>query len=208
MKVLLVNGSPNLKGCTYTALCEVAKTLEQEGIETEIIQLGKAPLRDCIACRKCKTMDNRCIFDDDMVNEFIQKAIDADGFVFGSPVYYAHPSGRVLSFLDRVFYAASSVFWHKPGMTVVSARRSGTTASFDAINKHFTIAQMPIVSSTYWNMVHGNTPEEVMQDEEGLQVMRNGGKNMAWLLKCIECGKESNIVCPTAERTYTTNFVR
>ena len=207
MKVLMVNGSPHEKGCTMTALNEVARVLENEGIETEIIQLGKGPVRDCIACGGCGGK-GRCVFNDDAVNEILEKAETADGFIFGSPVYYAHPSGRILSLLDRVFYAGSSAFHHKPGAVVVSARRGGTTASFDALNKYFGISQMPVVGSTYWNMVHGNTPEEVMQDEEGLQVMRNLGRNMAWLLKCIELGREGGVFAPEAEHAHRTNFIR
>lgn len=208
MKVLLLNGSPHKNGCTYTALEEAAKALEKEGIQTEIIWLGNGPVRDCIGCGACSKLDGACTFKDDNINEILEKAKDADGFVFGTPVYYAHPSGRVLSALDRLFYAGSSAFAHKPGMAVASARRAGTTASLDVLNKYFTIAQMPVVSSTYWNMVHGNTPEEVRQDKEGLQTMRNLARNMAWLLKCIQAGKEQGIEAPKAERAFKTNFVR
>lgn len=208
MKVLLLNGSSREKGCTYTALREVADTLEKEGIEWEIIYIGNKPGRDCIACGKCSELENACIFDDDLVNEFIKKAEQADGFVFGSPVYYAHPSGRILSVLDRAFYAGKSAFAHKPGAAVVSARRGGTTASFDVLNKYFTISEMPVVSSSYWNMVHGNTPDEVMQDKEGLQVMRNLGRNMTWMLKCIEAGKINGIQVPKTEAQNRTNFIR
>lgn len=208
MKVLLINGSPNNNGCTSVALNEVGKSLEKNNIEWEIVNLGTKPIRDCIGCRKCRDLDNECIFQDDMINEIIKKAEGADGFVFGTPVYYAHPSGRLLSVLDRVFYAASSVFMHKPGAAVASARRAGTTASLDVVNKYFTIAQMPVVSSTYWNMVHGNAPEEVAQDLEGLQTMRNLGENMAWLLKCIELGKNNGVESPSIERKNITNFIR
>lgn len=208
MKVLLLNGSSRVNGCTYTALKEVADTLENEGIEWEIVSIGNKPVRDCIACGKCGQLENACIFDDDMVDEFIKKAELADGFIFGSPVYYAHPSGRILSVLDRAFYAAKSAFAYKPGAAVVSARRGGTTASVDVLNKYFTISCMPVVSSSYWNMVHGNTPEEVKQDEEGLQVMRNLGRNMAWMLKCIESGRTQGIDSPNAEAQYRTNFIR
>ncbi|WP_304509411.1 flavodoxin family protein [Anaerotignum sp.] len=210
MKVLMVNGSSRLKGCTFSALTEVGKALEQQGIEYEIFQLGPNPIRDCIGCNKCQ--DGKCIFDDDDVNKFVEKAKAADGFVFGSPVYYAHPSGRLLSFLDRAFYCSSSSENHpfnfKPAAAVVSARRGGTTASFDVINKYFTIAMMPIVSSSYWNMVHGNTPEEVMQDLEGLQTMRNIGTNMAWMLKNIACGKANGINLPKIDKSQRTNFIR
>ena len=208
MKVLLVNGSSRTKGCTYTALSEVAKVLDAQGIESELINLGGQPIRDCIGCGKCSELDNACIFNDDMINDFIQKAKEADGFVFGTPVYYAHPSGRILSVLDRVFYAGGKVFAHKPGFALASARRAGTTASIDVLNKYFTIAQMPVISSTYWNMVHGNTPEEVMQDLEGLQTVRNSALNMAWLLKCIELGKQSGIEMPDTKKEFRTNFIR
>ncbi len=208
MKVMLINGSFRENGSTARALKEVVEELEKQGIETEIIQMGKGTIRDCIDCRVCRTSTTGCVFKDDIVNEIIEKAKDADGFVFGSPVYYAHPSGRILSLLDRVFYAGTAAFAHKPGMAVLAARRGGTTASFDVLNKYFTIAQMPVVSSTYWNMVHGVAQEDVEQDLEGLQVMRNGAKNMAWLLKCIEMGKENGLDAPKADTTHRTNFIR
>lgn len=207
MKVLMINGSPHEKGCTYTALCEVAGALEKEGVASEIVWLGNGPVRDCIGCGGCRGK-NACIFTDDILPELTQKAAEADGFVFGSPVYYAHPNGRILSILDRLFYSATSLMAHKPGAAVLCARRGGNSASFDVLNKYFTIAQMPVVSSTYWNMVHGNKPEEVRQDLEGLQTMRNIGKNMAWLIKCIEAGKASGIDIPTADRGNSTNFIR
>ncbi len=208
MKVLVINGSSREKGCTDTALMEVVSSLAKEGIESEIVSLGNKPVRDCTACGKCGELDNACVFNDDIVNEIIQKAKTADAFIFGTPVYYAHPSGRILSVLDRAFYAAKGVFAHKPGAAIVSARRAGTSASLDVLNKYFTIAEMPVVSSNYWNMVHGNTPEEVKQDLEGLQIMRNLGTNMAWLLNCIEAGKASGIQVPETEKTYRTNFIR
>ena len=207
MKVLMINGSPRAKGCTYTALSEIAVQLEKEGIESEILHLGTAPVRDCIACGKCRERNHRCIFDDDVVNRILEKAEDADGFVFGTPVYYAHPNGRILSVLDRVFYAGSPVLAHKPAAAIASARRAGTTASVDVLNKYFTINQMPVVSSTYWNMVHGNSPEEVRQDLEGLQTMRNLAANMAWLLRCIEAGREKGIQTPENPKV-STNFIR
>ena len=205
MKVLMVNGSAKAAGCTFTALTEVGKALESEGVDYEIFQLGAGPLRDCIGCLLCS--DKGCVFDDDKVNEFLEKAREADGFVFGSPVYYAHPSGRILSFLDRVFYAGSrhsqgSPFAGKPGAAVVSARRAGTTASLDVLNKYFTIASMPTVGSSYWNMVHGSKPEDVLEDQEGLQTMHNLGKNMAWLIKGCREG------FPAQEKGARTNFVR
>lgn len=208
MKVLLLNGSSNRQGCTYTALCEIAKTLENEGIETEIFQIGNRPIRDCIGCGSCKKNEGKCVFEEDDVDLFIEKAKEFDGFIFGSPVYYAHPSGRLLSFLDRAFFVGKKNFAYKPAAAIVSARRAGTTASLDAITKHMTINNMPVVSSNYWNMVHGNTPDEVRQDKEGLQTMRNLGLNMAWLLKCLEAGKSSGINRPDAEEKIWTNFIR
>lgn len=206
-KVLLLNGSCNEQGCTYTALKEVAGVLEKEGIETEIFQLGKEAIRDCIGCGACGK-PGKCVFDDDMVNAFAAKAKEADGFVFGTPVYYAHPSGRVLSFLDRVFYSAGGAFAFKPGAAVASARRAGTTASLDALSKYFTISRMPVISSNYWNMVHGNKPEEVLQDLEGMQIMRGIGQNMAWMIKCIEAGKAAGVEYPQTEAKVKTNFIR
>ena len=211
MKVLMLNGSCNLKGCTYTALEEIGRVLLDEGVDYEIFQIGAKPVRDCLGCGKCR--DGKCVFTDDGVNEFVEKAYEADGFVFGSPVYYAHPSGRSLSFLDRAFYGNSSdercrAFKYKPGAAIVSARRGGTTASLDAIQKYFGIAQMPTVGSTYWNMVHGQKPEDVMKDEEGLQTMRNIGRNMAWMVKCFAAGKQAGIVLPKTELEYSTNFIR
>ena len=206
MKVLLVNGSPRAAGCTNTALEEVAKTLGEAGIETEIFWLGAKPVQDCIACGKCREL-KKCVFDD-VVNTLIEKAKTADGFVFGSPVYYAHPSGRVQSALDRAFYAGKYAFAGKPGAAVVSARRGGTASSFDVINKYFGISSMPVVSSTYWNMVYGNTPDEVRRDEEGMQTMRNLGRNMAYLLRCIEAGKVAGIEAPAQEGAFKTNFIR
>lgn len=207
MKVLLINGSSK-EGCTYTALSEVARSLKEEGIDAEIINLGPSAVRDCVGCGMCaKNANLRCIFDDDIVNKIIKKAEDADGFVFGTPVYYAHPTGRILSVLDRVFYAGKKAFQFKPGACIASARRGGTTASFDVLNKYFTISQMPVVSSTYWNNVHGNTPEEVKQDLEGMQTMYNLGKNMAWILKCIKSGKENGINTPE-NKVVRTNYIR
>lgn len=208
MKVLLINGSPNKKGCTYTALCEVEKELNKAGIETEIFHVGNQPIRGCTACGSCgRNATDRCVFDDDTVNVALEKAETVDGFIFGSPVHYAAASGMITSFLDRFFYAGGS-YEYKPGAAVVTCRRGGATAAFEQLNKYFTIANMPIVSSQYWNMVHGNTPEEVMQDLEGMQIMRTLGKNMAWLLKCIEAGKSLGIAIPEKEQWISTNFIR
>lgn len=206
MKVLLINGSPNEKGCTYTALTEVAKALQENGIDTEIAQIGKQAIRGCIGCGGCSGK-GRCVFNDDITNSMIEKMEQADGLVIGSPVYFASPNGNLISMLDRLFYAGKC-FAHKPAAAVVSARRGGTTVSLDDLNKYFGIRQMPIVASTYWNMVHGSTPEDVMQDEEGLQTMRNLGRNMAWLLKCIESGRENGIAAPDAENSARTDFIR
>lgn len=207
MKVLLLNGSTRKNGCTWLALSEIAKVLNTEGVDTEIVQMGAGPVRDCIGCNGCAGK-GRCVFGDDLVNELIEKAEGADGFVFGSPVYYAHPSGQFLSLLDRLFYAGGGAFAHKPGAAVVTARRAGTTASLDVLNKYMLDAQMPIVSSTYWNMVFGPAPELVERDAEGLQTMRNLGKNMAWLLNCIRAGQEKGVEAPTAETAHWTNFNR
>lgn len=205
MKVLLVNGSPNKKGCTNRALEEVAKTLEENGVEAEIFHIGNKPFGGCIACNYCKT-NGECYMKD-IVNEFAQKAKEADGFIFGSPVYYASASGALTSFLDRLFYSSARYLQYKPGAVVCSARRAGTTATFDQLNKYFTINNMPVVSSQYWNMVHGHTQEEVEKDLEGLQTMRVLGRNMAWILKCIEIGKEKNILRPEPEARIATNFI-
>ena len=207
MKILMVNGSANQRGCTYTALSEIGAAAQELGAEWEIFQLGGQPMRDCIGCGQCRGK-GKCVFADGGVNEFLEKAQEADGFVFGTPVYYAHPSGRLLSALDRAFYAGGAAFAHKPGFAVASARRAGTTASLDVILKHLTISQMPVVSSTYWPMVHGNTPAEVLQDKEGLQTMRNAARNLVWLVSCIQAGKQAGISAPQAERGSRTNFIR
>ncbi|MCB2354838.1 flavodoxin family protein [Clostridium estertheticum] len=208
MKVLLVNGSPHEKGCTYTALDEVAGALEKQGIETEIFNIGAKPVSGCLGCSSC--MKTGQCFIDDSVNEFLSKAAEADGFVFGSPVHFASATGTLTSFMDRAFSANrwSGKLPFKPVAAVVSARRGGTTATFDQINKYFTISNMPIVSSQYWNMVHGNTPEEVQQDLEGMQTLRTLGNNMAWLLKSIEAGKAAGLALPEKEAPVMTNFIR
>lgn len=208
MKVLLINGSPRKEGCTYTALTEVANQLNNNDVETEIFQLGNKPIRGCIACGKCSSTNNRCIFDDDKVNEAIKKMEESDGLVIGSPVYYASANGALIAMLDRMFYAGRTCFAYKPGAAVVSARRAGTTTSLDELNKYFTISQMPVVSSHYWNMVHGNSPDEVKMDLEGMQIMRALGDNMAWLLKSIEAGRKTGITLPEKEVRVRTNFIR
>ena len=208
MKVLLINGSPKANGCTYTALSEIANELEKENIETEIFHIGNKPIRGCIGCGGCYTT-NKCVFNDDVVNDGIEKVKKADGIILGSPVHYAAASGAITSFLDRLFYAYGGKFLaHKPGAAIVSCRRGCSTAAFEQLNKYFTISNMPIVSSQYWNMVHGNTPEEVKQDLEGMQTMRVLGQNMAWLLKSIQSGKEAGIKLPEKEPRAMTNFIR
>ncbi len=208
MKVLLVNGAPHEKGCTNAALCEIAKELNNEGIETEIFWLGNKPVRGCIGCGGCASNGGGCVFNDDVANVLIEKAADADGFIFGSAVHYAAPSGTICAVLDRAFYAGSANFRYKPGAAIVSCRRAGSTAAFEVLNKYFTISNMPVVSSGYWNMVHGAKAEDVLKDEEGLQIMRTLGKNMAWLLKCIDLGKQNNINQPAPEAKIRTNFIR
>ena len=207
MKVILVNGSPKAKGCTYTALCEVAGALEKSGIETEIFHVGTEAIRGCMGCGACRKLDKKCVYNDS-VNTFIEKAETADGFIFGSPVHYASASGVLTSFLDRAFYAGKPNFEYKPGAVIVSCRRGGASAAFDQLNKYFTISNMPIVSSQYWNQVHGNNPEEVKQDLEGMQTMRTLGNNMAWLLKTIEAGKKAGIDLPEKEIKVATNLIR
>ncbi|MBQ6432266.1 MAG: flavodoxin family protein [Oscillospiraceae bacterium] len=206
MKVLLFNGSPNARGCTFTALNEIAKALEKHGIESEIFQIGTKPVAGCIACRACKS-GKPCIFDDG-VNALAARLDEFDAIVVGAPVYYAGPSGQSTAFLDRLFYCAAAKLRGKPGAAIVSCRRGGASASYDRLHKYFGINSMPIVTSQYWNQVHGNTPEEVLQDEEGMQTMRTLGENMAWLLHCIEAGKRAGVPAPTYEPPLRTNFVR
>ena len=210
MKVLLVNGSPHEKGCTYTALMEVAGVLENEGIGAEVFWIGNKPLSGCIDCRTCMER-KKCVFDD-KVNEVLAVAQSVDGFIFGSPVHYAAASGAMTSFMDRLFFAdllsGRQSFALKPAAAVVSARRAGTTATFDQLNKYFTISQMPIISSRYWNMVHGATPEDVRKDLEGLQTMRVLARNMAWFLKCKDAGLKVGVPVPVQEENIYTNFIR
>ena len=206
MKVILVNGSPKEHGCTYTALCEAEKALRENGAETEIFWISNEPISGCIGCGACVKL-GKC-FMDDAVNAFVEKAKQADGFIFGSPVHYAAASGALTSFMDRAFYSGGGYLKGKPAASVVSCRRGGASAAFDQLNKYFTINSMPVVSSQYWNQVHGNTPEEVLRDEEGLQTMRTLGNNMAWLLKCIEAGKAAGVEFPKEEPRLRTNFIR
>ena len=209
MKVILVNGSPHAKGCTFTALSEVAETLNKEGVETEIFHIGTKPIIGCTACRKCTDL-GRCVFDD-RVNDFVKIAGDFDGYIFGTPVHYAAASGAMTSFMDRAFYAigrsGKESLYLKPAAAVISARRAGTTATFDQMNKYFTISQMPVISSRYWNMVHGASPEDVLQDLEGLQTMRILGRNMAFFLKCRDAGLKAGVPLPETEETVYTNFI-
>ena len=206
MKVILINGSPRENGCTARALKEISSTLEQEGVETQILWLGSAPISGCRGCGACTKL-GKCVVND-VVNEYAPLICKADGVVFGSPVHYAAPSGAISSFMDRLFYSSSKKLAGKPACAVFSCRRGGASASFDVLNKYFTISSMPIVSGQYWNMVHGQTPEQVEEDKEGLQIMRSLGKNMAWLLKCIELGKQNGIEFPEKEAPIRTNFIR
>lgn len=204
MKVLLINGSPNKSGCTNRALEEVAKALNSNDIENEIIHIGKKAVQGCIACGKCRDHE-RCAFNDDLYNTLFDKIKEIDGIVVGSPVYYAGPNGSLCAILDRLFYSGSKFLANKPAAAVVSCRRGGASSSFDRLNKYFTINQMPVISSQYWNSVHGNTPEEVEQDLEGLQIMRTLGNNMAWMLKTMN---DSNYVITREKERIATNFIR
>ena len=204
-KVLMINGSPNKEGCTNRALIEIKETLNKENIESDILWIGNKPISGCIACNKCK--DGKCVINDG-VNKILSKIDEYGAIIIGSPVYYASSSGQLISFLDRLFYASKGRMRNKLGASVVSCRRGGATSTFDQLNKYFTISSMPIVSSQYWNQVHGNTVSEVELDLEGLQTMRTLAKNMVWLMKCIECGKENNISYPEIEQKINTNFIR
>ena len=206
MKVLMLNGRPHKNGCTERALREIAAELAKAGVDSEIFWLGAKPAGGCMGCGACgKT--GKCAFDGG-VNEFVEKAREADGFIFGSPVHYAAASGSITGFLDRAFYSGSPAFQGKPGAAVVSARRAGTTAAFDQLNKYFTINEMPVVSANYWNMVHGSTAADVEQDLEGLQTMRVLARNMAWLMKCVAAGKAAGVERPAQEQKQRTNFIR
>ena len=211
MKVLLINGSPNEKGCTYTALNEISTTLNHEGIETHIYYIGTEPIAPCRDCRACTKLQ-RCVIND-KVNELLSTIHEYDGFVVGSPVHYASASGSICPFLDRLFFAGSRVpsgnpFRLKPAIAVVSCRRAGSTATLDQLNKYFLINQMPIISGRYWNMVHGSCPDEVKQDLEGMQNMRILARNMAWHLKCKEAAKNAGVEMPKKEEVVFTNFIR
>lgn len=211
MKVLLFNGSPHKKGCTYTALEEIAKTLKEEGIDSEIYQIGTEPIASCRGCYACAKL-GKCVIED-KVNDFVEYADNFDGFIFGSPVHYGSACGGITAFLDRAFFVASRggrshIFIHKPAAAIVSARRAGTTAALDQLNKYFTITQMPIISGRYWNMVHGATAEDVKHDHEGMQNMRILARNMAWHLKCKEAGIRAGVPMPKTEETIFTNFIR
>ena len=205
MKVLMVNGSPNEHGCTYTALSEVGAVLNNNQVDTEILYLGKKPIAGCIACGKCYTT-GRCVFQD-QVNEIIDKLDEYDGIVVGSPVYYAGPTGQVCAFLDRLFYSGGSKMVGKVAAAVVSCRRGGASSAFDRLNKYFTISNMQVVCSQYWNQVHGSKPEDVLKDEEGLQTMRTLGQNMAWMLQNMEAGKKQGVKTPVYEKRLITNFI-
>lgn len=206
MKVILVNGSPHKQGCTYTALLEVKKTLEKQEIETEEFWIGNKPTAGCIGCGTCLST-GKC-FIEDKVNEFLEKVPNTDGFIFGTPVHFASGSGMITSFMDRIFYGRRELFKNKLAAGIVSCRRGGATSTFDQINKYFAMNNMPIVTSQYWNMVHGSKPEDVLKDEEGLQTMRTLANNMAWLLKCIEAGKIAGIHEPQNEKIISTNFIK
>lgn len=202
-KVLLINGSPKPNGCTFTALDEMIKVFTQEGIETELIHIGSKDIRGCIACNRCREV-GKCVFDD-IVNVAAKKFETADGLVVGSPVYYASPNGTLISFLDRLFYSTSFSKHLKVGACVVNARRGGNTASFDVLNKYFSISGMPVVSSTYWNMTHGFNSSDVQKDKEGLQTMRNLARDMSFMIKAFEDAKEKYGI-PKQEREYFTSF--
>jgi multimeric flavodoxin WrbA len=211
MKVLLVNGSPNKNGCTNEALSVIAETLKAEGVDSNVYWIGNKPIGGCIGCYGCYGM-GRCVFEDS-VNEFAEMAKEYDGFIFGSPVYYSGMNGSLMSFMDRVFFSSSASephpFRFKPAAAIVSARRAGTTSALDQINKYFLHQQMPIISSRYWNMVHGTKAEDVRKDEEGLQIMRCLARNISWFLKLKEAGEKAGVSLPVQEVVrISTNFIR
>ena len=205
-KVLLINGSPHEFGCTYTALKEVADTLEKNGVETEILYLGTKPVAGCIACGKCG-QTGRCVFDD-QVNRVLDKLDEYSGIVVGSPVYFAGPTGQICAFLDRLFYCGGGRMAGKIAASVVSCRRGGASASFDRLNKYFSISNMHIAGSQYWNQINGKTPAQAVKDLEGLQTMRTLGQNIAWLIKSIEAGEAAGLAAPEYEKTQITNFIQ
>jgi len=211
MKALLINGSQHAEGSTYTALTIVANSLAEEGVESELIQIPTGPVSGCRGCYYCKVSNkNRCVIDDDPINTIIGQIEAADALVIGSPVYYASPNGQLLSVLDRVFFSGRTAFTGKPGAAICVARRGGTTATIDVLQKYFTISGMPIAPSTYWPMAHGQSGEEIMRDDEGVQIMQMTGKTIAWMLKCIEAGKAAGIEYPAnpgGDKIYT-NFIR
>lgn len=207
MKVIMINGSPHENGCTYTALTVIAEELKKQGVESEILWLGKGAVRGCIGCGGCKKL-GKCVFDDDPVNSIAEKCKAADGYVFGAPVHYSSPNGAMVSALDRLFCSAGRFMQFKPAASVVSARRAGTTASYDVLNKYIGINNMLQVPSTYWNMVHGATAEEVHRDEEGVSIMRALGSNMAWLLKLLQSAKGTSLERPVPVEKVRTNFIR
>lgn len=206
MKVILLNGSAHSNGSTYRALSQLAKTLEENDIDIKLIQIGTDTIRGCIGCGKCKEI-GKCVFDD-VVNELVDLVSNSDGFVVGSPVYYGSANGSLISLLDRMFYSSDEKFYNKIAASIVVARRAGTTASIDQINKYFASKQMPIITSTYWNMVYGNNEKEVLFDEEGIETIYNLAINMVWILKCVENGKNIGINPPMRKKTKRTNFIR
>lgn len=207
LKVLLVNGSQHKAGCTHTALGVVGNELERLGVATEEFWCGSKPIMGCHGCGHCKE-SLQCWYGQDTVNEFLQKVDGADGFVFGTPVHFAGASGFIKPFMDRAFCSKAQIYFNKPAAAIVSCRRGGALGGWDDINRYFTISNMPVVSSQYWNEVHGNTPDEVMRDEEGLQIMRQLARNMAWMLRCIEAGKAAGVALPEHETPIKTNFIR
>lgn len=206
MKVLLINGSPHEKGCTYEGLSEIARVLKENGVDSEIFWVGTKAIAGCTGCGAC-SKTGRCVIDD-CVNVFLEKAKEADGFVFGTPVHFASASGAITAFMDRAFCSKVALYMGKPAAAIASCRRGGASAALDQLNKYFPICGMPMVPSQYWNMIHGSKPEDVAKDEEGMQTMRTLARNMAWMLKCIEAGKNAGVLYPEREMPIKTNFVK
>ena len=204
-KILMINGSPNERGCTFTALDEVAKTLKKRGIDSEIVYLGKKAVQGCVACMYCQS-HGKCVFND-LVNELAERMGEFDGLVVGSPVYYAGPTGQICSFLDRFFFSQANKFANMLAASVVSCRRGGATAAFERLNKYFTISNMIVAGSQYWNMVHGFTPDDVRKDLEGLQTMRTLGENLAFMLESIQAGRKNGVKKPEYEKAVYTHFI-